>query len=115
MTMGGTDAATAGLILAPEGEPVIRVTRGFAAPPALVMHAHLDPALFRRWMGSRKMPLLICNSDARPGDTFRHVRAPRRPGQTDIALTGRFWPPARRGSSRSRCSTPTGRTQRRMW
>ncbi len=33
--------------------PLIRITRKFAAPPASVFRAHVDPDLIVRWLGAR--------------------------------------------------------------
>jgi len=54
------------------GETQIVLTRAFAAPPALVFRAHVDPALIPRWMNIMPgwtMPLV--ESDPRPGGGFR--------------------------------------------
>ena len=50
----------------------ILVTRRFAAAPALIYHAHTDPALIQRWMlgpDGWSMPVCIC--EARPGGRLR--------------------------------------------
>lgn len=54
------------------GETQVVVRRFFAAPPARVFRAHVDPALIPRWMNilpGWTMPL--AESDARPGGRFR--------------------------------------------
>jgi uncharacterized protein YndB with AHSA1/START domain len=42
-------------ITAPAGTPFIDVVREFAAPPAAVFRAHVDPQLFAQWTGPRSM------------------------------------------------------------
>lgn len=50
----------------------VRVTRDFRAPRELVWRAHVEPALFQRWIGGYpgwSMP--VCDMDVRPGGTYR--------------------------------------------
>lgn len=50
----------------------IRVTRDFKAPRALVWRAHVEPELFKRWIGGYpgwSMP--VCEMDVRPGGKYR--------------------------------------------
>jgi uncharacterized protein YndB with AHSA1/START domain len=50
----------------------VRVTRDFKAPRKLVWQAHVEPALFQRWLGGYpgwSMP--VCEMDARPGGKYR--------------------------------------------
>lgn len=50
----------------------IRVTRDFNAPRTLLWRAHVEPPLFRRWIGGYpgwSMP--VCELDVRPGGTYR--------------------------------------------
>ncbi len=50
----------------------ILVTRDFRAPRELLWQAHVDPQLFRRWIGGYpgwSMP--VCELDVRPGGAFR--------------------------------------------
>lgn len=53
-------------------ETELGFSRRFAAPPALVYQAHLEPRLLRRWLGVH-MPLVVCEVDARVGGRFRYV------------------------------------------
>lgn len=55
-----------------EGERHILVTRRFAAPPALVFRAHVEPGLIQRWMtGPEGWEMPVCQNDCRPGGSFR--------------------------------------------
>lgn len=65
----------------------LRFTRRFAAPPALVYRAHLEPALLRRWMGAW-MPLVVCEVDARVGGRFRYVW--KHPEGSELGMGGAF-------------------------
>ena len=47
--------------------PIIRITRVFAAPPALIIKAHTDPALFARWVGPEGMETEIIDWDPTNG------------------------------------------------
>ena len=54
------------------GETRILLRRAFAAPPARVYRAHVDPALIPRWMTA--MPgwtMEVAECDPRPGGRFR--------------------------------------------
>ena len=53
--------------------PLIRMTRDFAATPAQLMRAHLDPELFARWVGPNQMDTEIVVWDARDGGEWRYV------------------------------------------
>jgi uncharacterized protein YndB with AHSA1/START domain len=55
-----------------QGETQVVVRRRFAAPPAKVFAAHVDPALLPRWMtGPPGWVMTACHCDARPGGTMR--------------------------------------------
>lgn len=50
----------------------VRVTRDFKAPRTLVWQAHVDPALFQRWIGGYpgwSMP--VCEMNVRTGGKYR--------------------------------------------
>jgi uncharacterized protein YndB with AHSA1/START domain len=54
------------------GDTRIIVRRAFAAPPARVFRAHLEPALIHQWMNvlpGWSMP--VAETDPRPGGAFR--------------------------------------------
>ena len=51
-----------------DGDTGVIVSRRFAAPPAAVFDAHVDPSIMRRWMlGPDGWTMTTCESDARPG------------------------------------------------
>ncbi len=61
-----------GLTLETPSDRQIILRRFFAAPPALVFRAHVDPVLIPRWMNI--MPgwtMPVVESDPRPGGGFR--------------------------------------------
>ncbi len=53
--------------------PVIRITRDFTATPAQLMAAHLDPALFVRWVGPDGTETRTVIWDPRDGGEWRFV------------------------------------------
>jgi uncharacterized protein YndB with AHSA1/START domain len=55
--------------------PIIRITREFAATPAQLLRAHLDPDLFARWVGPHGIETRIDHWDARTGGSWRFVNA----------------------------------------
>ncbi|MCB1335259.1 MAG: SRPBCC domain-containing protein [Roseivivax sp.] len=66
----------------------LRVTRRFAAPPALVWQAHTDPDLIRRWLfGPDGWVLTRCEHDARPGGKMFY-RWEMEDGSGGFELTG---------------------------
>ena len=74
-------------IEADEKLPVIRITRDFAATPAQLMRAHLDPDLFARWVGPDGMDTTIDVWDPRDGGSWRYVA---RRGGEEYAFRGCF-------------------------
>lgn len=74
-------------IEADEKLPIIRITRDFAATPAQLMRAHLDPDLFARWVGPDGMDTTIDVWDPRDGGSWRYVA--RRSGE-EYAFRGCF-------------------------
>ena len=69
MNIATTSEAT---ISADPNVPLIRIEREFDAPPEKVFRAHVDPELFRRWVGPRGADLEIDHYDARTGGSFRY-------------------------------------------
>ena len=49
------------------------VTRHFAAPPARVWAAHMEPALIQQWLlGPDGWTMPVCENDTRPGGKIRY-------------------------------------------
>lgn len=59
--------------------PLIRITRDFDATPDQLRRAHLDPALFVRWIGPDGMDTHVVDWDATTGGRWRYVA--RRDGE----------------------------------
>lgn len=53
--------------------PIIRIARDFAATPAQLLRAHIDPELFARWAGPTGNHIRIVEWDARDGGAWRYV------------------------------------------
>jgi uncharacterized protein YndB with AHSA1/START domain len=61
------------LTLKTEGDKRIVVTRHFAAAPAQVYRAHVDPEIIKKWMlGPDGWTMPVCINDARPGGKIRY-------------------------------------------
>jgi uncharacterized protein YndB with AHSA1/START domain len=61
------------LSLRTEGDAVVVVTRRFAAPPAAVFRAHVEPALLQRWcLGPDGWTMPVCICEPRPGGSIRY-------------------------------------------
>ncbi|HEU4841460.1 MAG TPA: SRPBCC domain-containing protein, partial [Ilumatobacteraceae bacterium] len=87
---------TATLDVTPVGDRLVRITRAFAAPRALVFDAHTRPELLRRWLGPASWTLTECTIDLRPGGAFRYVM--HGPDDAEMVLFGEYRevdPPAR--------------------
>lgn len=54
--------------------PIIRIERDFAATPAQVLRAHLDPELFARWVGPSYLTTRIDYWDAQRGGKWRFTQ-----------------------------------------
>jgi uncharacterized protein YndB with AHSA1/START domain len=67
--------------------PIVRITRDFAATPAQLMRAHLDPDLAMRWMGPDSVTSTVDYWDARTGGSWRYVS---RRDQDEFAFHGSF-------------------------
>jgi uncharacterized protein YndB with AHSA1/START domain len=60
------------MTLTTEGDRHVVVTRRFAAPPAAVYRAHIEPALIQTWMlGPPGWSMPACISEPRPGGKIR--------------------------------------------
>ncbi|MEZ5323245.1 MAG: SRPBCC domain-containing protein [Microthrixaceae bacterium] len=53
--------------------PIIHIRRDFHATPAQLLSAHIDPALFVRWVGPDGMETRTTEWDARDGGSWRYV------------------------------------------
>ena len=61
------------LTLKTEGDRHIVVTRRFAAAPAAVYRAHIEPEIIKTWMlGPDGWTMPVCINDARPGGKIRY-------------------------------------------
>lgn len=62
-----------GLTLNTEGDTHVVVTRRFAAPPAAVYRAHVEPELIQKWMlGPDGWTMPVCINEPRPGGKIRY-------------------------------------------
>ena len=68
--------------------PIVRITRDFAATPAQLLRAHVDPDLFVRWNGPDGMTTRIVDWDARTGGSWRYVATA--PGGEEHGFRGTF-------------------------
>lgn len=82
-----TDTITEAQIVADPKVPVIRITRDFAATPAQVLRAHLDPELFARWVGPNRLTTRIDHWDARRGGSWRFTNIE---GDEEYSFYGSF-------------------------
>ena len=67
----GNDVAHAMTVDAPAGEPVMRLTRTFDAPRALVWETFTKAEHIARWWGPRKYAVTVHELDVRPGGKWR--------------------------------------------
>jgi uncharacterized protein YndB with AHSA1/START domain len=74
-------------IEAPEGLPVIEITREFDATPDNVYRAHVDPDLAMTWLGPRDLTNRVDHWDARTGGSWRYVSSR---GEEEFAFYGSF-------------------------
>lgn len=78
---------TSAVIEADPKLPIVRITRDFAATPAQLYRAHVDPELYARWAGPHDVDTTIVHWDARSGGSWRYVI---RSGGVDQAFHGCF-------------------------
>ena len=72
----------------PDAEvPIIHIRRTFAATPAQLMRAHLDPDLFAQWVGPRSLSKSIDYWNATTGGSWRYVSSR---GDEEFAFRGCF-------------------------
>ena len=62
-------------ITAQPGSPLMSITREFDAPPELVLRAHTDPELLKRWLGPGKYRMQIDHFEARHGGSYRYIHS----------------------------------------
>lgn len=75
-------------ISVPEGIPQVVIEREFAAPPELVLRAHLEPDLFARWLGPRELTLVVDRYETRDGGRWRYIH--RDPTGNEYGFHGVF-------------------------
>lgn len=61
------------IITAQPGSPFIDVLREFAAAPARVFRAWIDPELLVRWLGPRDLTMELTEYDARSGGGYGYL------------------------------------------
>jgi uncharacterized protein YndB with AHSA1/START domain len=77
------------LSLKTEDDRYVVVSRRFAAPPALIFQAHIDPALIQKWMlGPVGWSMPVCICEARPKGRIRYEWSNGQGG--GFYLTGEF-------------------------
>ena len=75
------------LSLKTEDDRYVVVSRRFAAPPALIFQAHIDPALIQKWMlGPVGWSMPVCICEARPKGRIRYEWSNGKGG--DFYITG---------------------------
>ncbi|QIK75414.1 SRPBCC domain-containing protein [Nocardioides piscis] len=57
--------------------PAIHIWRDFAATPAQLLRAHIDPEVFARWIGPTDLGARIEEWDARDGGSWRYTATGR--------------------------------------
>lgn len=60
-------------VISTPGDRLVRITRSFDAPAALIYRAWTTPDLVRRWWGWETSPLVVCEIDLRVGGRWRYV------------------------------------------
>ena len=68
-----TTARPEAIIEADPDIPVVRISREFDAPRALVYRAHVDPELVVQWLGPRSLDMEITTWDMRTGGEYRYT------------------------------------------
>ncbi|WP_103502605.1 MULTISPECIES: SRPBCC family protein [Streptomyces] len=75
-------------ITAPDGLPVIEMTREFEAPVSEVYRAHRDPELVARWLGPDGFTMAVETYDVRTGGRYRYTH--RDPEGNEYTFNGVF-------------------------
>ena len=60
-------------VATPQDTPLIKITRWFAAPPAVLWRMYTDPAHLVQFYGSPGCTHPVCEMDLRPGGLWRHT------------------------------------------
>lgn len=76
------------LVVAPEGDRALRITRRFHAPQRLVWRAFTEAELIPKWLWARDSPMIECEQDLREGGALRWVWDLGARGT--MAVSGRF-------------------------
>ncbi len=79
--MSTSSSTSTGVSITADPElPIIQMTRDFYATPAQLQRAHVDPALYARWVGPTDVTTEIDHWDARSGGSwaFSNLRAGER-------------------------------------
>jgi uncharacterized protein YndB with AHSA1/START domain len=58
---------------APAGLPFVDITRSFKASRDLLFRAHSEPDLLVRWLGPRRLTMIVDHYDVRDGGSWRYV------------------------------------------
>lgn len=70
------------LSLETEGDRFVVATRRFAAPPAAVYRAHLEPELLQKWaLGPEGWTMPVCINEAKVGGKIRYEWREEKTGQ----------------------------------
>jgi uncharacterized protein YndB with AHSA1/START domain len=75
-------------IIAEPGKTSFTTRRTVDAPRALVFDAFTRPEHLKRWMGPRKLTMVVCDSDFRVGGRYRFVL--RAPDGQEAGFSGEF-------------------------
>ena len=73
---------------APEGSSTLRYEREFEAPKEAVWRAHTDPTILARWVGPRRLTMIVKEYDVRDGGKWAFTH--RDPDGTDFEFRGVF-------------------------
>ncbi|WZH53041.1 MAG: SRPBCC family protein [Nocardioides alkalitolerans] len=87
MTQPTTTSHPEVAIVAPPGQPGLTITRELDAAPDRVFAAHVDPALFVRWIGPDDVATEVRSWDARTGGHWSYVG---RRGDEELGFFGSF-------------------------
>jgi uncharacterized protein YndB with AHSA1/START domain len=60
-------------IIADPDVPLVRISREFDAPVAMVFRAHTDPELVAQWLAPRRHEMRIDHYDCRTGGSYRYL------------------------------------------